>query len=183
MSKRRRREHYVNVIRSSRGRWMIGYECPIDGEEHFDWFMPALRQWLADRAVSRPACVVCRRDVVDRQRPPQALLLIEVDVLPERPPSQVWFVDICDQCSSGSDEELRKLGLRNLFGRAGVPSRIGDYSIVGGVFGGSVFTVNDGSIHGGSLPMTMRREAQHAEPIAGKSKPEEDEDDLPLSAA
>jgi hypothetical protein len=171
MSKRKeRREHYVNVVRPSRGRWMMEYECPIDGEELFLWFMPALRQWLVNRAAIRPSCVVCgRHNVVDGQRPPQAFLLVEVDAAAERPPRQVLFLDICDHCAARDNDELRKVGLRRLWGRASVPRQIGDDdgTFVEFVLGGSRFTFDDSSVHGDGPPMTGGA-PQHGRDIGGK---------------
>lgn len=47
-----RPERYVNVVRRVGGRWVMEYECPIDGEELFEWFNPTLVQWLAERGRS-----------------------------------------------------------------------------------------------------------------------------------
>lgn len=168
-----RPERYVNVVRRVGGRWVMEYECPIDGEELFEWFNPTLVQWLADRAVGRPACIVCRHDIVDRHRTPQTFLLIETDVLSKCPPKQVRLIDICDQCAAGSDDELRRLALRQLGGRASATRRIiGDNNrlVWEFMFGGSVFTINDdGSVHGRS-PMTGRA-PQHSRDIRRKPKP------------
>lgn len=165
-TKRKRIENYVNVVRAFSGRWVMGeppMEAPVDNEELFEWFMPALQQWLKNRAISRPTCIVCRNNIKDSQRAPQAFLLIEIDAAPgERPPKQVLFINICDYCATRGNEELMQAALRQLFGRARVPRRISDGGVKkfrDFVLGGRFTFDTDGSVHGSS-PMAGGRRRQ-----------------------
>jgi hypothetical protein len=189
MTKRRRRiENYLFLARRKVGRWFVvdplddpSYEMPIERLLNWRWIRPRLGRWLANRASSQPICVICRNDIIDCHRSPEAFLLVEVDAAAERPPKQVWFVEVCDHCGARSNDEILRLGIRQLWGRV-VPRRPieGDAGFVEFVLGAGVFTFDDS--HGGDAPMNEEvagPEPQHGQPPAHNSK----HDDEPPEAA
>jgi hypothetical protein len=167
--KQQHRFDYVNPIRWRGGRWEMGYDCPISGDPQFDWLWPTLKQWLADRLIGHaPVCVCCGNKIVNRDRPPQQFLLVEIDAVAERAPKQAWLTDICDYCSSRDDDELTKLALRRVFGKARMPRRV-DGRMLGIRWRGGVYVFDD---DGHGSPPMARQKADHGSGSSDKAEHE-----------